>query len=821
MEYNIREIAAILGIHTQKLTDDTISILLTDSRRLSDPTESLFFAITTKTNDGHKFIPELYRLRVRNFVVSESFRGKENMPDANFLVVKDPLRALQRIAAYHRKRFSIPVVGITGSNGKTVVKEFLYQLLHEDFRIVRSPRSYNSQIGVPLSVWQMNEKHTLGIFEAGISQTDEMERIEPVILPTIGIFTSIGEAHQENFFSINEKCREKLLLFKNCEAIIYNADDIIISNNMEAACLSHKSIAWSRTDTDAPLFIDSIQKKGDHSIITTTMLGLTEQFRIPFTDDASIENVIHCLALMLYLKPTSAKNTAKFRLLEPVDMRLDIKEGINNCILINDTYNSDINSLDIALDFQSSRAVDDSMKRTLILSDILQSGALPKSLYKKVADMARRRGVNRVIGIGRDLWEQKDLFPMEKEFYRTTDEFLKKDLRKKFSNELILLKGSRHFHFERISERLEKKVHETVLEVNLDAVIQNLNYFRSLLKPETRVICMVKASGYGAGPYELAKTLQEHRVDYLAVAVADEGVDLRKQGISIPIMVMNPEYGSFNMLLENQLEPEIYNFRLLDALLREIKRRGITNYPVHIKFDTGMHRLGFSPEDVPEIYRHLKGREGLVVRSVFSHLSGSDGPEFDEFTRQQYEKLVTAADELEKLLDYKIEKHILNSAGIERFPEYQLDMVRLGIGLYGISCRDHALLKNVSTLRTVILQIQEVPAGDSVGYSRRMFVDRDSRIAVLPIGYADGLNRHLGNRHGEVWINGHRCPIIGNICMDICMVDVTDIEAKEGDPVIVFGEELPVWEVADKLDTIPYEILTTISTRVKRIYYRE
>lgn len=821
MEYHIREIAAILGLKAETFTDDTISILLTDSRRLASPAGSLFFALSTRTNDGHKFIPELYRLRVRNFVVSESFTGQKQMPDANFLVVKDPLRALQRVAAYHRRRFHIPVIGITGSNGKTIVKEFLYQLLHDDFMIVRSPRSYNSQIGVPLSVWQMNEKHTLGIFEAGISLKNEMEYLEPVIAPTVGIFTSIGEAHQENFFSVNEKCREKLILFKGCDAIIYDGDNTIISNNIEAACLSHKAIVWSRKDTDAPLYIDSIRKNGDHTVITCTMLGLTRSYTIPFVDDASIENVLHCMALMLYLKPTSLNSDSKFSALEPVDMRLDVKEGINNCILINDTYNSDINSLDIALDFLRSRGSDHSMKRTLILSDILQSGALPRSLYKKVVDMITRKEVDRVIGIGRDLKEQAALFPMEKEFYKTTDEFLATDLSRKFSNEIILLKGSRHFHFERISERLQKRVHETVLEVDLDALVYNLNYFRSLLKPETRIICMVKASGYGAGSHELVKTLQEHLVDYLAVAVADEGVELRKQGVFIPIMVMNPEFSSFNMLLENQLEPEIYSFRLLDALLHEIKRRGITNYPIHIKFDTGMHRLGFSPGDVPEIHRRLKGRGGLQVRSVFSHLAGSDGPEFDDFTVSQFQQLTQAADELEQLLDYKIERHILNSAGIERFPEYQLDMVRLGIGLYGISCEDKGKLRNVSTLKTVILQIQDVPAGDSIGYSRRTFVNRDSRVAVLPIGYADGLDRHLGNGQGQVVINGQRCPILGNVCMDICMVDVTDIEAKEGDPVIVFGEELPVWEISEKLNTIPYEILTSISTRVKRVYFIE
>lgn len=821
MEYTIKEIQKIIGAKASDLHESMISILLTDSRRLSFPEQSLFFALKTKTNDGHKYIKDLYKLRVRNFVVTEMQPEFEIMPEANFLVVKDALKALQKLATYHRKRFSIPVIGITGSNGKTIVKEFLYQLLHKEFNIVRSPRSYNSQLGVPLSVWQINEKHTLGIFEAGISQPDEMENLRPIISPTIGIITNIGEAHQENFISTTQKCMEKLTLFNDCEAIIYDGDDAFIANCIEAACLSHKAITWSRTDSDSPLYIEKIEKKGHETVIFCTLLGLSQKYVIPFSDDASIENVIHCLAIMLYLKPTSVNDHQKFAELEPVAMRLDVKQGINNCILINDTYNSDINSLDIALDFQQSRHVDKKLKCTLILSDILQSGTLPKSLYKKVADLVRRKNIDRIIGIGRDLKEYGNAFDIDKEFYLTTEEFIKSLSFRKFKDELILIKGSRHFHFEHISELLEKKVHETILEVNLDAIVHNYNYYRSMLKPETKMVCMVKAFGYGAGSYELAKTLQEHRCDYLAVAVADEGAGLRKEGISIPIIVMNPEFSSFNMLFENNLEPEVYSFRLLDALIRETERRGITSYPIHIKIDTGMHRLGFQPDDVPAIYEHLKEQCGVTVRSVFSHLVGSDSPVFDDFTKKQLDTFSRTAAELEKMLDYKIIKHILNSAGIERFADYQMDMVRLGIGLYGVSASGIKGLRNVSTLRTTILQIQNVPSGDSIGYSRRTYVQRDSRIAIIPIGYADGLDRHLSNRGGDVFINGHRCPILGNICMDACMIDVTDTDAQEGDPVIIFGEELPVEELAAKLKTIPYEILTSVSPRVKRVYYRE
>lgn len=821
MNYSIKEIAGIIGAKNDKLADDTISILLTDSRRLSFPEQSLFFAIRTKTNDGHKYIPELYKLRVRHFVVSEIPPTAETMPEANFLVVKDPVKALQKLAGRHRKRFGIPVIGITGSNGKTIVKEFLYQLLRSEFNIVRSPRSYNSQLGVPLSVWQMNEKNTLGIFEAGISQPDEMERLQPIIAPTIGVITNIGEAHQENFISISQKCLEKLTLFNDCEAIIYDGDNAFISNCIEAACLSHKAITWSRTDSEAPLFIESIEKKENETIITCTLLGFNRVVCIPFTDDASIENVIHCMAVMLYLKPTSVNDVEKFRHLEPVDMRLNVKQGLRGCLLINDTYNSDINSLDIALDFQQSRRMGKNLKCTLILSDILQSGTLPKSLYKKVADLVRRKKIDRLIGIGRDLKEYGSVFEMEKEFYLTTDEFIQSPSFRRFENELILIKGSRHFHFERISELLEKKVHETILEVNLDAIVHNFNYYRSKLKPDTKMVCMVKAFGYGAGSYELAKTLQEHRCDYLAVAVADEGAELRKEGISIPLIVMNPEFSSFNVLLENQLEPEVYSFRLLEALIRETERRGITSYPIHIKLDTGMHRLGFRPADIPEICRRLKVQSGVAVRSVFSHLAGSDSYIFDDFTRQQLDTFQKAAAQLEAALDYPVIKHILNSAGIERFADYQMDMVRLGIGLYGVSASGIKGLKNVSTLKTTILQIQDVPAGDSIGYSRMSYTKRDSRIAIIPIGYADGLDRHFSNGGGVVSIRGQRCPIIGNICMDACMIDVTDIDAREGDPVVIFGEELPVAELSDRLKTIPYEILTSISPRVKRVYYRE
>ncbi|MDR1331312.1 MAG: bifunctional UDP-N-acetylmuramoyl-tripeptide:D-alanyl-D-alanine ligase/alanine racemase [Tannerella sp.] len=823
MRYTINEIAGIIEPAEAVLRNNcVIEHLLTDSRTLSFPESTLFFALKTSSNDGHKYVAELYHLRVRNFVVTRMTAELRNMADANFLVADNVLEALQHLAAHHRKRFDFPVIGITGSNGKTVVKELLYQILQNDFNIVRSPRSFNSQLGVPLSVWQMNAKHTLGIFEAGISQPDEMENLRQVIAPTIGILTNVGKAHQENFTSAAQKCQEKLSLFNGCECIIYNADDEFVSNALDTACLSQRGLGWSRVNPDAPLFVQSIDRKENTTEMQCVMFGVTRRLEIPFTDDASIENVIHCAALALYIKPAILNHLEIFSKLEPVAMRLEVKKGINNCLLINDTYNSDINSLDIALDFQQSRRGRKKMKSVVILSDILQTGIMPKSLYKRVAELLRQKKTDRLIGIGHDLKQHGAMFEMKSEFYLTTDEFLRSPSLKSLQNELILIKGARTFHFERITERLEEKVHETILEVNLDALVHNYKYFRSRLQPGVRMVCMVKAFGYGAGAYEPAKTLQDHHCDYLAVAVADEGRELRREGISIPIMVMNPEFSSFNNLFEYRLEPEVYSFSLLDALAKETKRRGITSYPIHIKIDTGMHRLGFRPDDIPELCRRLERQSGLHVCSVFSHLAGSDSSVHDGFTRQQVQTFATAATQLEDGLEHPVIKHILNSAGIERFPEYQMDMVRLGIALYGIGVADDSKqLQTVSSLKTIILQIINVPPGDSVGYGRNRRVDRDSRIASIPIGYADGLRRSLGNGNGEVVIRGKRCPVVGNICMDICMIDVTDTDAREGDEVEIFGRQMPVTEVAEKAGTIPYEILTAVSPRVKRVYYRE
>lgn len=822
MTYTIQQIAPILGIKPEKMHPAQISTLLTDSRKLMYPAETLFFALETKNNDAHAFVSELYALGVRNFVVTKMMPDWEQFSNTNFLKVKNSLFALQKIAAHHRAKFDIPVIGITGSNGKTIVKEWLYQLLDKDYNIVRSPRSYNSQIGVPLSVWQLDEQSELGIFEAGISMPDEMEYLEPVIRPTIGVLTKIGEAHQENFTSLQQKCLEKLELFVNCNVFIYDEDNDLVSGCVDMMVLSQKAFSWSRKNSDAHLFISGIEKMESSTTIRYSFLDFEYSIVIPFTDEASIENAVSCLAVALYLHIPPSDISERMMQLEPVAMRLDVRRGKNDSLIINDTYNSDINSIKIALDFQQQRRMDRPLKMTIILSDILQTGMSPRSLYKKVADMVEQSGLEKIIGIGQDISANAGVFNIgEKSFYHSTEEFIRSGDWKNMHEELVLLKGARKYHFEQISLLLEERIHETVMEVDLDAVVHNFNFYKSRVEPNMKLVCMVKANGYGAGAAEIAKTLQYHRCDYLAVAVAEEGMMLRKEGISLPVIVLNPEVNGFEELFSNDLEPEVYNFRILAAFIKEAERRGITHYPVHLKIDSGMHRLGFLPEQIPELVQILKSQKGLKVHSVFSHLSASESWLFDEFTHQQMDTFKQAAGEIEEGLQYSVYKHILNSAGMERFPGTHWDMARLGIGLYGVSASGLKGLKNVCTLKTTILQIKQVSSNETVGYGRKEKLERDTQIATIRFGYADGLDRQFGNRKGRVLINGHYAPIVGNVCMDLCMVDVTDIPAREGDTVVIFGEGLSVVDLAESIGTIPYEILTSISPRVKRVYIKE
>ncbi len=821
MSYPIEIITEKLAANRVGNRPAVIDWLLTDSRSLSFPEETLFFALTTKRNKGAQYIHDLYERGVRNFVLS-SADELPDFPDANLLVVDNPLKALQKLAEYHREQFRIPVIGITGSNGKTIVKEWLHQLLSPDRAIARSPRSYNSQIGVPLSVWQLNEESELGIFEAGISEPGEMRALQQIIRPTIGILTNIGGAHQENFFSLQEKCMEKLQLFKHCDVIIYNGDNELLVTCMSKSILSAREIAWSTKDAERPLYISKIKKMDDHTVISYRYLGMDNSFCIPFIDEASIENSLNCLAACLYLMMPADQITERMVRLEPVAMRLEVKEGKNGCLLINDSYNSDLASLDIALDFLYRRSESKGLKRTLILSDILETGQSLSMLYRKVGQLVHSRGVDKVIGVGPEISSCAGRFEhMEKHFFPDTDSLLASGVFRELKNEAILIKGARSFQFDQITEMLEQKVHETILEVNLNAMVANLNHYRSMLRPETKVVCMVKASAYGAGSYEIARTLQEHRVDYLAVAVADEGAELRRAGITASMMIMNPELTAFKTMFDYKLEPEVYNFHLLEALIKAAEKEGITNFPIHVKFDTGMHRLGFTADELPKLIRRLRNQQAVIPRSVFSHLAGSDGSQFDDFTQNQIAQFERISTALQEAFPHKILRHICNTAGVERFPDAQFDMVRLGIGLYGVDPATNGVINNVSTLRTTILQIKDVPANETIGYSRNGHLSRDSRIAAIPIGYADGLNRHLGGGRAYCMVNGKKAPYVGNICMDVCMIDVTDIDCREGDRVVIFGDELPITVIADTLGTIPYEVLTGVSSRVKRIYFQD
>ena len=820
MSSNIEGIASIMGATRVGTTPAHVDWILTDSRSLCFPEETLFFALKTKRNDGHKYIYDLYTRGVRNFVVSDLPEKPSEYKDANFLVLDRPLKGLQKLATYHREQFQVPVVGITGSNGKTIVKEWLYQLLSPERVITRSPRSYNSQIGVPLSIWLMNEHTELGIFEAGISEMGEMEALKPIIQPTIGILTNIGGAHQENFSSVMDKCMEKLLLFKDCDVVIYDGDNEVISSCVTKSLFTAREIAWSRKDNERPLFIEKIIKEETYTTIYYRYIGLPSSYTIPFIDDASIENSIHCLAVALYMMLPPEQIAERMAKLEPVAMRLEVKEGKNGCTLINDSYNSDLASLDIALDFMQRRSEDKMRKRTLILSDILETGQTSKLLYRQVADLIHSRGVDKLIGVGEDIASSSSRFELEKYFFRSTTELLNSGLLNQLHDEIVLIKGSRTFQFDKITDLLELKVHETTLEINLNALVDNLNYYRNKLKPDTKIVCMVKASAYGAGSYEIAKTLEDQRVNYLAVAVADEGSELRKAGITSSIIIMNPEQTAFKTLFDYKLEPEVYSFHLLEELIKAAEREGITNFPIHIKIDTGMHRLGFAPAEIPRLVERLHKQTSVIPRSVFSHLVGSDTERLDTFTRRQIEVFEAAAAQLQEGFSFKIIRHICNTAGIQRYPGAQFEMVRLGIGLYGVDPFTNEMLHNISTLRSTILQTHDVPKEETVGYGRKGILERDSRIAAVPIGYADGLNRHLGNGRGYCLVNGKKAPYVGNICMDVCMIDVTDIDCREGDKVIIFGDALPVTVLSDLLDTIPYEVLTSVSNRVKRVYFQ-
>lgn len=793
MNYSLRQIAQDTGGELSG-KDITVTLVSTDSRRTTDPTQTLFVAIHGNNRDGHAYVNLLYTKGVRAFMVCKSFDTRP-FPEAGFILCDDTVAALQELAARHRDRFHGKVVAITGSNGKTVTKEWIAQLCPPGVKLFRSPKSYNSQIGVPLSLLMIAGDEQIAVIETGISEKGEMERLERIVRPDIGIITNIGDAHQENFASLEEKAEEKLKLFAHTPTIIYNKNDEILQRLVPLRYADRRLSAVDAAHRD--------------------LRG------IPFSDTASRENAAEALALFDELGFNSETIRKRLPMLQNVAMRMEFKDGINGCKIVNDSYNSDINSLGIALEYLSSVA--GNREKVLILSDIDQSGFSSDSLYKRVAELIRHNGITELIGIGDEIFRHAGDFDCRKEFYLTSENFLRAVDRSRFTKKSILLKGSRRFHFERIGRMLEDKIHTTVLEVNLDHMIHNLNYFRCLLHENVQTMAMVKAAGYGTGTFEVANMLEQQGVNFLAVAFADEGVTLREAGITMPIVVLNADSDSFELMLDYRLEPEIYNRLSLLSFAETVRRHGEASYPIHIKLDTGMHRLGFERKDIDSLIRTLKEIPELYISSIFSHLAGSDEPRFDAFTRSQ----IALFDELSSCLTaafpgHHILRHIANSAAIERFPEAQFDMVRLGIGLYGISAVHQEQLLPVSTLRSRIVQIKDIPVGDSIGYGRHKIVtDHPIRIATVPIGYADGLNRHLSQEHWSFIVNGQPAPIVGNICMDTCMIDITRIDAKENDSVTIFGEEASIIRMAEVLDTIPYEIMTSVSERVKRIYTKE
>jgi len=828
MKYTLDHIAGIIG--AQPVSSDLpIDYLLTDSRKVFAPAQTLFFALKGPRRNGNQFINELYKKGVKSFVISEAI-DETQYPAAYFLKVKDPQAALQSLAAYNRKQYTIPVIGITGSNGKTIVKEWLYQLLQDQYSIVRSPRSFNSQIGVPLSIWQMNERHTLAIFEAGISTTGEMEKLETIVEPTIGILTNIGEAHNEGFTDNRQKLEEKLKLFIHCKQIIGRENYF---QGIKSFPGKARLITWGNSSGNA-LIVKSIDKKEDSTVINGTYNAKEIEFTIPFRDDASIENAITCYLVCLSLGIDDANINRKMQLLQPVNMRLEVKKGINHCTIINDSYSADISSLQIALNFLNQQG--NQHRRTVILSDFVQTGMEDNKLYRHLLAELKRYSVSRLIGIGEKISaELNALYPeikdvLDIELHITTADFINHFRSSQFRDEIILVKGARIFEFEQIVHLLEQKVHQTVLEINLNSIAHNLKEYQRFLEPSTKMMAMVKAFAYGSGGAEIAGILQYHKVDYLGVAYADEGVELRKSGITLPIMVLNAEESTFDALLEYGLEPDIYSMEILEQFDRFLKKEGIQNYPVHIEIETGMNRLGFELEEMEILAAYLKSTPSFLVQSVFSHLAAGEDPKEDEFTGLQGQRFVTASEQLQKKLGYSFTKHIANSAAIIRHPALRMDMVRLGIGMYGVdSAVSHPPqrtgkldLQPVATLKSTIAQIKYVKSGESVSYNRKGIVSRDSVIATVRLGYADGFTRKLGNGAGKMLVRGQLAPVIGTVCMDMTMIDVTDIAGvREGDDVTIFGKDLPIEQLADWAGTIPYEIMTGISQRVKRVYFEE
>lgn len=797
--------------------DSEIRHIVTDSRKPILSEDAIFFAIRGPNHDGHAFIGNLFSRGLRQFVVeSAETLSTRVIQNSNILRVPDSIRALQALATAHRMRFDHEIVAVTGSNGKTIVKEWLSTILAPHFRLAKTPKSYNSQIGVPLSVWQLEPWHQIGIFEAGISKPGEMKHLESIIRPRIGIFTNLGPAHDEGFGSRAEKLAEKWKLFERCEKVIYCCDQTYIETMPER--LHNRGFSWGRSP-GADISIRAQECRDQHTHLQLEYAGRHFFFTIPFADPASAENALHCIALCLFLEIDEENIQRGLNGLAPVSMRLALLKGINDCYIIDDSYSNDLAGLTTALDFQHQQA---KSRKTVILSDIAQSGMNDPELYRKVNGILVNYGVDRLIGIGPGISGQKRQFKMKSLFYADTGSFLSAFEPSAFEKETVLIKGARAFGFERAVRKLMQRIHGTVLEIDLDALTHNLNFYRSRLKPGVRIMAMVKALAYGSGSNEVASLLEYHKVDYLAVAYAEEGIELRRNGIGLPIMVMNPSPESFEKIAEYGLEPEIYG----PAQLREYldfagSRR--QDAGIHIKIDTGMHRLGFTEEDIDALLALLGKNPNIRVLSVYTHLAGADEAKHNDFTRLQVKRFEAMSARISASCDTPPLRHVLNSAGIVRFPEYQYEMVRLGVGLYGFesSRSQPAALRPVSTLKTVVSQVRRVPAGETVGYGRRGFLQRDSSIATIALGYADGYFRAFGNGVGQVCIKDQLAPVVGNVCMDMTMIDVTGIPVEEGDEVVVFGEKPRVEDLAEAIGTIPYELLTNISERVKRVFFKE
>ncbi|HOE59555.1 MAG TPA: bifunctional UDP-N-acetylmuramoyl-tripeptide:D-alanyl-D-alanine ligase/alanine racemase [Bacteroidales bacterium] len=822
MDHTISSLATIVTPIWVSLTkpDDMIRFLLTDSRRLVEAKSTLFFAITTSRNDGHHYVEDLFKKGVRNFVVTNTQLFPNLLGHANFIQVENTINALQKIAAAHRAEFQIPILGITGSNGKTIVKEWLTQMILTKLCVCASPDSYNSQIGVPLSVWQLNDYHQLGLFEAGISQPHEMESLQKIIKPNYGIFTNIGQAHSENFGTLEEKTIEKTKLFRETEVLIYCRDHELIHKVVKENLKSKtKLITWGENPEST---IRIIQKTRNGKTTSLTLVNNQQkiQLELPVSDMASIENAMHCYTFLDCLGWDDKTKAEAILQLHPIPMRLEMMEGINQCTLINDTYNSDINSLEVALDYLNRQA---GVRPTaVILSDILQSGQNPAELYDHVAYLLNLRNVGRVIGIGSEISKFGGLFPMQKNFYVSTQQFIDEFPFSSLQNDVILLKGARSFEFENITRILRRRSHQTVLEINLENLIHNFNFYKQKTKPGTLTLAMVKAFGYGSGMHEIASILQQNGVDCFGVAYPDEGAQLRRAGIQTPIMVMNPENDNLDIITQFHLEPEIYSQTSLTQLAHYLssRRPDYLPFPIHLKFDTGMHRLGFLPEQLDEALMFLKQHPNIKVKSVFSHLAASEDPLMDDFTRKQAEIFEEMAQKTIRTLEYPVIRHLVNSAGIIRFPEYHFEMVRIGLGLYGIGHdeKTQRSLQLVSKFSSVISQIKTIRKGEGIGYNLKWRAPADTRIGIVTVGYADGLRRELSSKGFCFHVRGHLAPIIGAISMDMCAIDLTGIAATEGDPVIIFDNADTIHQLSRLLNTIPYEILTSISQRVRRVY---